>query len=143
MSNLFKNLTYRDKISLNSIPLGVLAYIGDSVYEIIVRSFFIHQRNWDSHRLHQQVVQYVNASAQRKLLQELTDHLTDEERNIVRRGRNSHAGNVPKNANVADYRYSTGFEACLGYLFLKADDLRLQQIISLIEKYLHEQSLSE
>lgn len=141
--NFFENLTCRDYKTLNSIPLGIMAYIGDSIYEIIVRNFFIHQGNWDSHHLHQEVIKYVNAGAQRTLLRELENHLTPEERNIIRRGRNSHAGNVPKNANVTDYRYSTGFEAFLGYLFLKQDHPRLKVIISLIEKYLKEGSLSE
>ncbi|AZR74699.1 hypothetical protein BBF96_15765 [Anoxybacter fermentans] len=126
-------------VQIKSIPPGIMAYMGDGIFELVVRNFFIQQGIWDSKKLHLKVTEFVNAKAQARLLREIKDKLTDEEKTILRRGRNSNAGNVPRNTNVSDYRYSTAFEAVLGYLMLKGDYDRLQVLITLIEEYLHHQ----
>lgn len=100
-----------------------MAYIGDSIYEVFIRSYLIEQGLRKGNSLHQQAVKYVNAGAQAELLQQLESYLTEEEEAIVRRGRNSNSGSVPKNADVVDYRYSTAFEALLGYLYLEGKRL--------------------
>ena len=126
-------------IKINDIPPGIMAYMGDGIFELIVRNFFIQRGLWDSHKMHRQVIQFVNAGAQATLLRDLEDQLTDEEKNILRRARNSNAGNVPRHAKVTDYRYSTAFEAVLGYVTLKGDFQRLQKLVELIEDYLRKQ----
>lgn len=127
------------RVDVRTVPAGILAYMGDSIFDMVVRNFFVQRGFWDSHKLHKKVTQFVRAEGQAILLREIMDHLTDEEQSVLRRGRNSNAGNVPKNANVSDYRYSTAFEAVLGYLMLKEDTERLGVIIGLIENYLEGQ----
>lgn len=126
-------------LEIASVPPGIMAYMGDGIYEIIVRNFFVQRKLWDSHKIHRRVIQFVNAGAQATLLRYLEDKLSDEEKTILRRARNAHTGNVPRNAKVVDYRYSTAFEAVLGYTMLKGDYQRLQELVQLIENYLHEQ----
>lgn len=119
-----------------SMPSGIMAYMGDGIYELVVRNYFVQRQIWDSHKIHRHVIQFVNAGAQAALLRHLEPRLTEEERVIMRRARNSHAGNVPRNAKVTDYRYSTAFEAVLGYTLLKGDLARLEELIVWIEEYL-------
>lgn len=123
-------------IRVESMPAGIMAYMGDGIYELIVRNYFIQRRLWDSHKIHRHVIQFVNAGAQAALLRCLEPHLTGEERNMMRRARNSNAGNVPRHAKVSDYRYSTALEAVLGYTLLRGDIPRLEEFIAWIEEYL-------
>lgn len=112
----------------------VLAYVGDAVYELYVRLYVINQGAIKVDRLHRQSTALVNAGAQANHLHQLECILTDEEKNIVRRGRNVKGLHVPKNAVVIDYRLSTGFEALIGYLFLAKKEARLEEIMSYILK---------
>lgn len=115
-----------------------MAYIGDSIYEIFIRSYLIEQGLREGNSLHQQAIEYVNAEAQAELLQKLNDYLTDEEKVIVRRGRNSNSGSLPKNTDVVNYRYSTAFEALLGYLYLEGNEVRLEEILIEIKRIIDE-----
>ncbi|ADL11693.1 Mini-ribonuclease 3 [Acetohalobium arabaticum] len=115
-----------------------MAYIGDSIYEVFIRSYLIEQGLRKGNSLHQQAVKYVNAGAQAELLQQLESYLTEEEEAIVRRGRNSNSGSVPKNADVVDYRYSTAFEALLGYLYLEGKKVRLEEVLTEIKGIIDE-----
>lgn len=112
----------------------VLAYVGDAVYELYVRLHVISQGAAKVDKLHQQSTSLVNASAQANFVHQLEGMLTDEEKNIVRRGRNAKGMHVPKNAEVLDYRLSTGFEALIGYLYLAKKEARLQEIMEYIFK---------
>ncbi|KPU42652.1 mini-ribonuclease 3 [Oxobacter pfennigii] len=117
----------RDVAALN--PL-VLAYIGDAVYEVYVRTHIILKEPQKSvHKLHTMSINYVKAHAQWEMVHKLKGILTEEEQNIVRRGRNSKSGGVPKNADVVEYREATGFEALIGYLYLSGNIKRLEEII--------------
>lgn len=107
----------------------VLAYVGDAVYELYVRLHVINQGAAKVDKLHQQSTSLVNAGAQANFLHQVECMLTDEEKNIVRRGRNVKGMHVPKNAEVLDYRLSTGFEALIGYLFLAKKETRLKEIL--------------
>lgn len=109
----------------------VWAYIGDSVYELFVRTHLINNSNAKPHKLHIESIKYVKAKAQADILKKITDALTDEEKDIVRRGRNTENHHVAKNANVADYSQSTAFEALLGYLYLTKQDERLEEILNM------------
>ncbi len=109
----------------------VWAYIGDSVYEMFVRVNLVNHSNAKPHKLHIESIQYVKAKAQADTLKKLQEHLTDREKEIVKRGRNVQNHHVAKNANVADYSMSTAFEALIGYLYLTKQDGRLQEILNL------------
>lgn len=108
-----------------------LAYIGDAVYEVYIREMLLRRKNVSVHKLHVESIQYVKAAAQSYILHEIMDKLTDEELDIVRRGRNAKSATVPKNAKVSDYRYATAFETLVGYLYLGNNKSRLNEIIDM------------
>lgn len=113
-------------------PLA-LAYIGDAVYELYIRLFLAGNNNLKMKDLHLKAVSLVKADSQASFLRELEPLLTEEEQNIVRKGRNAKSGHVPKNADVLNYRYSTGFEALLGYLYLTGQNERLLELLGEIK----------
>lgn len=106
------------------------AYIGDSVYDLLVRSELLHKGE-KLHRMHHQAISIVNAAAQSRTLELLRPHLTEEEADMVRKGRNAHSKHqVPKSASCAEYSAATGLEALFGYLYLKGS---LERLIELFE----------
>ena len=107
------------------------AYIGDAVYELYIRDYLIRTTNLKPHKLHIEAIKYVKASAQADILHKLEQYLTDEEKDIVRRGRNTETHSAPKNANLKDYMYATAFEALVGYLYVTEQKERLEQILKL------------
>lgn len=109
-----------------------LAYLGDAVYELLVRTYLIEKRNVSVNKLHKEAVKYVKAEAQANILFSLEDELTEEEWTIVKRGRNAKSGSVPKNANLSDYKYATGFEALIGYLYIIGEIDRIFEFFSRI-----------
>ena len=109
------------------------AYVGDCVYELYIRTELINKTNMKPHKLHIESIKHVKAQAQAKLLLEIMDKLTDEEKDIVRRGRNAENHHLPKNCDVQDYMYSTAFEALIGYLYLMKRKERLKEIFELKE----------
>jgi len=112
----------------NYSPL-VLAYVGDAIFELYIRTLLVSKGNAPVNKLHRESVSFVKAKSQSDTIHMLLDRLTDEERDIVRRGRNAKSGTVPKNADITDYKYATGFETLLGYLFLKEDYTRLLELL--------------
>ncbi|MCK8826011.1 Mini-ribonuclease 3 [Fuchsiella alkaliacetigena] len=134
---MFNNLISRPD-SPHLLSPAVMAYIGDSVYELFIRSYLIEQGFKTGNQLHQEAIKYVNAEAQAELLNKLDDFLNEEEQIIVRRGRNSTSGQVPANTEVLDYRYSTAFEALLGYLYLAGKKERMLEILTRIKKSISE-----
>lgn len=123
----------REEIDVNMMSPLTWAYIGDCVYELYVRQELINKTNLKPRRLHIEAIRYVKASKQAEILQKISEKLTDEEKDIVRRGRNAENHHLPKNASVQDYMYSTAFEALIGYLYLTKKDERLKEILSYIE----------
>lgn len=109
----------------------VWAYVGDSVYELFIRTVLTNNSNAKPHKLHIESIKYVKAKAQADILKKIAEKLTDEEKDIVRRGRNTENHHVAKNANVADYAQSTAFEALIGYLYLTKEDERLKEILNM------------
>ena len=105
------------------------AYIGDSVYEMYIRTYLINKTKLKPHKLHIESIKYVKAKSQADILKKIDDMLTDEEKDIVRRGRNAENHHLPKNADPEDYMYSTAFEALIGYLYLTKQDERLRHIL--------------
>jgi len=113
----------------------VLAYIGDAVYELYIRSFLIKKGNMPVHKLHQQATMYVKAKAQNDIIHRIEQMLTEEESAVYKRGRNAKSGTVPKNADMNEYRHATGFEALIGYLYLSGNMERLETLLNLaVEK---------
>lgn len=113
-----------------------LAYIGDAVYEVFIRTYLLKQNNLSVHELHKNAIKYVKAEAQANIIHLIEKRLTDEEWNIVKRGRNAKSGTVPKNANISDYRYATGFETLIGFLYLTENHIRLNELLHMIvEEY--------
>ena len=106
------------------------AYIGDAVYELFIRNKLINETNLKPHKLHIEAIKYVKAKSQAEKLNEIYETLTDEEKDIVRRGRNTQNHHLPKNSNVQEYMYSTAFEALIGYLYLTKQNVRLREILA-------------
>lgn len=109
----------------------VWAYVGDSVYELYVRTKLVNNSNAKPHKLHVDAIKYVKAEAQASILEKVWDKLSEEEQEIAKRGRNAENHHLPKNANLADYSHATGFEALIGYLYLTKQDKRLEEILNL------------
>lgn len=107
----------------------VLAYIGDSVFELIVRQYLISQPNHKLQHLHRQATGYVSAKAQCALLEKWRPLLTETEADMVRRGRNGKSGSPPKNADIAEYRQATGLECLVGYLYYSKQIDRLHELM--------------
>lgn len=116
---------------VNLMPPLVWAYIGDSVYELFIRTQLVNKTKLNPHKLHIESIKYVKAQAQAEILMKIYDNLNEEEKNIVRRGRNAENHHLPKNANATDYMYATAFEALIGYLYLSKQDERVREILEM------------
>lgn len=117
----------REKIDIDTMSPLIWAYAGDCVYELYVRTHLINNTKQKPHWLHIKTIEYVKASAQASILKKLK--LTEEEKEIVRRARNTENHHLPKNANPEDYMYATAFEALIGYLYLTKNDERLEKVL--------------
>ncbi|SHE14363.1 Mini-ribonuclease 3 [Chlamydia abortus] len=109
----------------------VLAYIGDAVYELAVRQHLASRANFRPNQLHKQATRYVSAKAQALALERWQPVLTEEEADVVRRGRNAKSGTSPKNTDILVYRHSTALECLVGYLYCLGREDRLSQLINL------------
>lgn len=108
----------------------VLAYLGDAVYELLIRTRTVGEGNRQVNRIHHETVHYVKAETQAKLARHLEPLLTKEEQDVLRHGRNAHSHTIAKHAAMIDYRMATGFEALLGYLWLAGRRERIQELVS-------------
>ena len=122
----------KSETDINLLSPLTWAYVGDSVYELLIRTHLVNKTKLKPHRLHIEAIKFVKAKSQADILKRLEEHLTDEEKDIVRRGRNAENHHLPKNANVEEYMYSTAFEALIGYLYLSKKDERLKEIFDII-----------
>ncbi|HHW48081.1 MAG TPA: Mini-ribonuclease 3 [Clostridiaceae bacterium] len=113
------------------LPPLVLAYIGDTVYEVYIRTMVISEGIAPVHKLHRRSTEFVKAKAQSDIIHGIIGFLSEEEQDIVRRGRNAKSGTIPKNADVTEYKYATGFESLLGYLYLKREFSRLIEVLKM------------
>ncbi len=111
------------------LPPLVLAYIGDAIFEVAIRQYLIGHANLRPHHLHREATKLVSAGAQARLLFRIESELTEEEADIVRRGRNAKSGSVPKNADVIEYRHATALECLAGYLYYSSRVGRLEELI--------------
>ena len=107
----------------------VLAYIGDTLFDLYVRTQLVLSTDLTAHGLHLAAAKLVCAGAQAADYRLVENMLTEEESAVFRRGRNAHMGTIPKNASIGDYRAATGIEAVIGWLYLKGDDARLNELM--------------
>lgn len=121
----------KERNEVNNMSPLIWAYVGDSVYELYVRTLLINTTNLKPHMLHINAIKYVKADAQAEILKKIENYLTEEEKDIVRRGRNTQNHHLPKNANIQDYMYATAFEGLIGYLYLTEQDKRVEEILKI------------
>jgi len=123
-------------ININELSGGTLAYLGDAYWSLLVRDYLINQGVYRPMDLQIKSIKMVSAKAQRKIYEYLLnkDFLTEEEQSYFKRGRNYSSKSYPKNTDVITYRYSTGFEALIGYLYIEKDFKRLNTIFDEVKK---------
>lgn len=124
-----KELFHLEDQDLRSYSPLTLAYIGDGVYELIIRTILVKKGNCPVNRLHKKASSLVKAGAQSAIMDVIEEELTPEELSVYRRGRNAHSPTMAKHATMADYRRATGFEALMGYLYLKEDYTRMFTLV--------------
>jgi ribonuclease-3 family protein len=132
--NIFRdantNLSGEDIRMLSPLQL---AYIGDAVYELLIRTHLL-SKGLNVNELHKATIKYVKAKAQSDIIHRIDESLSEEERTYVKKGRNAKSNTTPKNADLLDYKYATGFECLFGYLYLTNQDNRLDEIFKYIIK---------
>lgn len=121
-----------EKINPNSLNPISLAYIGDAVYEILVREHLVLEGDKPPEQLHRLAVSFVSATAQAAAIKKIEPMLTQEETAAFKRGRNAKVSHVPKGASVAHYHNATGFEALYGYLYLTGQTQRMRELFKII-----------
>ena len=132
MEDLIERAKSPEEINMLS-PL-TWAYVGDCIYELYIRTDLVNKTKLKPHKLHIETIKYVKAKAQADILKRIEENLTEKELEIVRRGRNAENHHVPKNADPADYMYSTAFEGLIGYLYLTKQDERLKEIFKMCKE---------
>ena len=128
------NQEIKDKFAIADVDIRTyspltLAYIGDGVFDLVIRSVVVGKGNTRANQLHQRTSQIVKAHTQALMIEYLQDQLTEEETEIYRRGRNAKSPTMAKNATMADYRKATGLEALVGYLYLTD---RFERVVELV-----------
>lgn len=117
------------EIDIRTYSPLTLAYIGDAIYELVIRTIVVERANTSANNLHKMTVRYVNAGTQAHMIEALQEELSEEERTIYKRGRNAKSYTTAKNAATIDYRRATGFEALCGYLYLTGRQERMLTLI--------------
>ena len=138
LKGLLNQVFHLEDKDLRTYSPLTLAYIGDGVYELVIRTILVKKGNCPVNQLHKHASSLVKAGAQSKMMETLEPILTEEELAVYKRGRNAHSPTMAKHATMADYRRATGFEALMGYLYLKEDYSR---IVELVRKGIPEESL--
>ena len=130
LKDILKTFQGKQKDIRTYSPL-TLAYIGDAVYDLIIRTVVVEKANRPASQLHHLTIGYVSATAQSRIVQALEDSFTEEEQAVYRRGKNAKPHTTAKNASSADYMRATGLEAVIGYLYLTD---RMDRGLELVEK---------
>ena len=129
LNEQFRTLFELKKPDARAYSPLTLAYLGDAVYEIIIRSIIVGQSNAPVQKLHKRSSDLVKASAQAGIIKKIEDMLSEDELAVYKRGRNAKSYTVAKNASMTDYRMATGFEALMGYLFLQGEMDRILELV--------------
>ena len=127
----FKELFELEDSDIRSYSPLTLAYIGDAIYELVIRTILVEKGNTQVNKLHQRASKLVKASAQSEIIEKLKPYLTEEEMGILKRGRNAKSFTMAKNASMSDYRRATGFEALMGHLYLTEQWDRMLELIKI------------
>ena len=127
MNELFQ----MEEVDIREYSPLTLAYIGDCIYDLVIKSLVINEGNKQVNKLHQETSKLVQASAQSLMMRTMQEHLTEEEHAVYKRGRNAKSVSPAKNQSITDYRRATGFEALLGYLYLKKDYKRRLELVKI------------
>ena len=120
-----------EEVDVSTYSPLTLAYIGDGIYDLIIRSLVVNHGNKQVNKLHKETSSLVQASAQSLMMRTMQEHLTEEEHAIYKRGRNAKSISPAKNQSITDYRRATGFEALLGYLYLKKEWKRMLDLVKI------------
>lgn len=134
-----KELFHLEDRDLRTYSPLTLAYIGDGVYELVIRTILVKKGNCPVNQLHRHASRLVKAGAQSAMMEILEPELTEEELAVYKRGRNAKSPTMAKHATMADYRRATGFEALIGYLYLKEE---FERIVELVRLGIREEELS-
>lgn len=132
--DLIKQSFELEEVDIRTYSPLTLAYIGDCVFDLIVRTVVVERGNEPANKLHHKTVTYVKAQTQAQLIDAILSDLTEEELGVYKRGRNAKSYTTAKNASVGDYRKATGLEALVGYLYLLG---RAERILELLQISLH------
>ena len=127
--NVIKEMFGLENRDIRTYSPLTLAYIGDGVYEVIVRTILVQKGNCPVNQLHRRASSLVKASAQSAMMGIIEPLLTEDEHQIYKRGRNAHSATMAKNATMSDYRRASGFEALIGYLYLKDNFTRILELV--------------
>lgn len=122
------NLLIDKPVKTSSLSPLTLAFIGDTVFDLLVRSELVCEANRPVNALHKSASKKVCAAAQAEGIKKILPLLTEEEEAVFKRGRNSHTGGIPKNASSADYHYATGLESLFGWLYLNGQNERIMEL---------------
>ena len=135
LKEMFLNEFGLEEQDLRTYSPLTLAYIGDAIFELVVRTVLVERKNTQAEKLHKAATKIVKAETQALLIEAVKDDLTEEELAVYKRGRNAKVVTRAKNATMSEYRRATGFEALMGYLYLKGDMARMIKLIRLgVEK---------
>lgn len=115
-----------------------LAFAGDAVFEMLVRAYIVKNFDYNVNIMHREAIKFVKAASQARFVRELDEVFTEEEKKIIKRGRNAKITSAPKNQEMIDYRYATGFEALFGYLYLNNESERILYLFDEILKIVYE-----
>ncbi len=129
VEQLLNTTAKQNKQAARSYSPLALAYIGDGVYEMFVRTHVMAKGNAPVNKLHKASRELVRAGAQAKVYHIIESHLTEEEAQVLRRGRNAKSVSAPKNADITEYRHATGLEALIGYLYLDGQIERIDELM--------------
>ncbi len=126
---LTKDILKIEDIDIRTYSPLVLAYIGDGIYELIIRTIIVSKGNIPVNKMHKKSASLVKAATQSAMMDVLMEELTQEELTMYKRGRNAKSATSAKNASIHDYRRATGFEALMGYLYLTGQSDRMTRLI--------------
>lgn len=121
---------YIKGIDMQTIPAQTLAFIGDAVYNVYIRTYLASISSAKAGALHKLSIKYVSAKGQSQTIDYIMDMLTEEEQAVYKRGRNTNIHTVSKNVDVVEYKKATGFESLIGYLYLEKRTERLDEIVA-------------
>ena len=130
--SLSDNKYKQEAIRVEQINATILAYLGDSVYEVYIREHLVRSGIFKVDRLHKAATKYVSAKAQSMIITKLREEklLTDDEEGVFKRGKNRHTNTLPKNTSPLTYKEATGFEALIGYLYILGKNDRIIEIVN-------------